>query len=129
MADALKNTASGVTDTVSSGAQKASDTAQGAASGAQKQASSGTQKWDAMSEDQKKQTFDSLPAEQKKGKSYMEWIKDGYHHQYENWMPWIEDQYLKWFTNDNKASYATKGMSVHKYMLSNNQYAIPHTTT
>jgi len=23
-------------------------------------------------------------------------------------MPWIEDQYLKWFTKDNKASYATK---------------------
>lgn len=26
-------------------------------------------------------------------------------------MPWIEDMYLKWFTNDNKASYATKGTS------------------
>ena len=23
-------------------------------------------------------------------------------------MPWIEDQYLKWFTKDNKASYAAK---------------------
>ena len=54
--------------------------------------------WDKMSEDQKKQ-----------GKSYLEWVKEGYHNQYENWMPWIEDQYLKWFTNDNKASYATKG--------------------
>jgi hypothetical protein len=41
----------------------------------------------------------------------MEWIKEGYQHQYENWMPWIEDQYLKWFTRDNKASYATKGKS------------------
>lgn len=71
------------------------------------------QKWDAMSEDQKKQAFDSLPQEKKQGKSYMEWIKEGYHHQYENWMPWIEDQYLKWFTNDNKASYATKGMLHH----------------
>jgi len=64
--------------------------------------------WNAMSEDQKKQTFDSLPQEQKKGKSYMEWVKEGYNNQYENWMPWIEDQYLKWFTSDNKASYAAK---------------------
>ena len=65
--------------------------------------------WNAMSEDQKKQTFDSLPQDKKQGKSYMEWVKEGYHNQYENWMPWIEDQYLKWFTNDNKASYAAKG--------------------
>ena len=73
---------------------------------------SATNSWNKMSEDQKKQTFDSLPQEQKKGKSYMEWVKEGYNNQYENWMPWIEDQYLKWFTNDNKASYATKGQSV-----------------
>lgn len=65
--------------------------------------------WNAMSEDQKKKTFDSLPEDQKKGKSYLEWITEGYHNQYENWMPWIEDQYLKWFTSDNKASYAAKG--------------------
>ena len=64
--------------------------------------------WDKMSEDQKKQTFDSLPQEKKQGKSYLEWVKEGYHNQYENWMPWIEDQYLKWFTNDNKTSYAAK---------------------
>ncbi|KAM0695168.1 hypothetical protein Q7P36_005524 [Cladosporium allicinum] len=69
---------------------------------------SATNSWNKMSEDQKKQTFDSLPQEQKKGKSYMEWVKEGYNNQYENWMPWIEDQYLKWFTNDNKASYAAK---------------------
>ena len=67
--------------------------------------------WDKMSEDQKKQTFDSLPQEKKQGKSYLEWVKEGYHNQYENWMPWIEDQYLKWFTNDNKTSYAAKGES------------------
>jgi hypothetical protein len=73
---------------------------------------SATNSWNKMSEDQKKQTFDSLPQEQKKGKSYMEWVKEGYNNQYENWMPWIEDQYLKWFTNDNKASYAAKGQSV-----------------
>ena len=65
--------------------------------------------WDKMSEDQKKQTFNSLPQEKKQGKSYLEWVKEGYHNQYENWMPWIEDQYLKWFTNDNKTSYAAKG--------------------
>jgi len=76
---------------------------------AQQTAGEGTKKWDAMTEEQKKQTFDNLPADQKKGKTYYEWITEGYHHQYENWMPWIEDQYLKWFSKDNKASYATKG--------------------
>lgn len=74
-------------------------------------AGSANQKWDAMSEEQKKKTFDALPESEKKGKqTYTEWIKAGYHNQYENWMPWIEDQYLKWFSNDNKASYATKGL-------------------
>ncbi|KAI8676279.1 hypothetical protein NCS56_00515300 [Fusarium sp. Ph1] len=38
----------------------------------------------------------------------MEWAKNTYNDQYEKWMPWIEDMYLKWFTKDNKASYATK---------------------
>ncbi|KAK4957748.1 hypothetical protein LTR28_005694 [Elasticomyces elasticus] len=70
--------------------------------------SEGQQKWDRMTDAQKKTTFDQLPAEQKQGQSYADWIKEGYHHQYENWMPWIEDQYLKWFGRDNKASYATK---------------------
>jgi hypothetical protein len=68
-----------------------------------------SQDWDAMTEDQKQQTFAALPEDQKQGKTYAEWIKDGYQHQKENWMPWIEDLYLRWFTNDNKASYATKG--------------------
>jgi len=86
MADQLKS----ATDSAQSGVQE------------------GTKKWDAMSEEQKKQTFDNLPEDQKKGKGYLEWIQEGYHHQYENWMPWIEDTYLKWFTRDNKASYATK---------------------
>lgn len=40
---------------------------------------------------------------------YSQWIKSGYYAKKENWMPWIEDQYLRWFSNDNKASYATKG--------------------
>lgn len=39
----------------------------------------------------------------------MEWSKNQYNKQYENWMPWIEDQYLYYFGKDNKASYATKG--------------------
>ncbi|QIW95456.1 hypothetical protein AMS68_000974 [Peltaster fructicola] len=64
--------------------------------------------WDRMTEDQQKQMFDKLPDDQKKGKTYVEWLKEGYHDQYENWMPWIEDQYLRWFTNDNKTSYAAK---------------------
>jgi hypothetical protein len=73
------------------------------------QITEGTKKWDAMSEDQKKTTFDHMPDDQKKGLSYTEWLKQGYQHQYTNWMPWIEDKYLSWFTKDNKASYATKG--------------------
>jgi len=84
----------------------------GAASSAQNTATNatqGTKDWESMSEDQKKQTFDALPAEQKKDLTYTEWVKQGYQHQKENWMPWIEDMYLKWFTSDNKASYATKG--------------------
>ncbi|KAI1341012.1 hypothetical protein F5Y15DRAFT_38846 [Xylariaceae sp. FL0016] len=43
---------------------------------------------------------------QKKG--YVEWAKEKYGEQYENWMPWIEDNFLYYFTKDNKASYATK---------------------
>lgn len=105
MADQLKGAASGVTNTVSSGANKASSAAQPQTSST----SAGTKDWDAMTEEQKKQTFDSLPSDKKQGLSYTEWIKQGYQHQKENWMPWIEDMYLKWFTNDNKASYATKG--------------------
>lgn len=41
----------------------------------------------------------------------MEWTKQQYNKQYENWVPWIEDKYLQYFGNDNKASYATKGKS------------------
>lgn len=130
--DSLKSAASGVTNTVSSGAQSAgnaatsgaqsagnaaSSGAQSLSSGAQNAASSagnaassatGTQNWEAMSEDQKQQAFSKLPEDQKK-MGYVEWVKSGYYHQKENWMPWVEDFYLKWFTSDNKASYATKG--------------------
>ena len=41
----------------------------------------------------------------------MEWTKKQYNQQYENYMPWIEDNVLYYFTKDNKASYATKGMA------------------
>lgn len=38
----------------------------------------------------------------------MEWAKKTYNEQYESWVPWLEDIYLRWFTKDNKASYTTK---------------------
>ncbi|KAK5173925.1 uncharacterized protein LTR77_002606 [Saxophila tyrrhenica] len=97
MADSLKSAAGGASDAASSGADKASS-----ATG------SGTQDWEAMSEEQKKSTYDALPAEKKQGLSYYEWVMQGYQNKKENWMPWIEDMYLSWFTSDNKASYATK---------------------
>ncbi|TVY37725.1 hypothetical protein LOCC1_G008116 [Lachnellula occidentalis] len=59
-------------------------------------------------EEQKKQIYDGLSDEQKKKQTYTEWAKEAYNDQYEKWMPWIEDQYLRWFGTDNKASYATK---------------------
>jgi hypothetical protein len=61
-------------------------------------------------EEQKKEAYNKLPEEQKKKQSYSEWAAQVYAVQYERWMPWIEDQYLRWFgKGDNKASYATKG--------------------
>ncbi|SPO07413.1 uncharacterized protein DNG_10107 [Cephalotrichum gorgonifer] len=38
----------------------------------------------------------------------MEWAKATYNSQYEKWVPWLEDIYLRWFTTDNKASYTAK---------------------
>jgi len=38
----------------------------------------------------------------------MEWAKEQYNKQYENWVPWLEDLYLRYFTKDNKASYTAK---------------------
>ena len=49
---------------------------------------------------------------QNKQKGYKEAAGEYYNQKYETWMPWIEDQYLKWFTKDNKASYATKRSSL-----------------
>jgi hypothetical protein len=63
-------------------------------------------------EEQKKEQYNNLPEDQKKKQSYSEWASQVYAVQYERWMPWIEDQYLKWFgKGDNKASYAAKGFS------------------
>jgi len=60
-------------------------------------------------EEQTKQEYNNLSAEQKKKQTYTEWLKENYNYQYERWMPWIEDQYLKWFgKGDNKASYTAK---------------------
>ncbi|KAH8169248.1 isoleucyl-tRNA synthetase [Sarocladium implicatum] len=36
------------------------------------------------------------------------WSKQTYNQQYEKWVPWLEDQYLRWFTKDNKTSYTAK---------------------
>ncbi|KAL4920536.1 hypothetical protein BDW62DRAFT_176694, partial [Aspergillus aurantiobrunneus] len=60
-------------------------------------------------EEQKRHFYENLPAEEKEKKSYTEWVKEAYNEQYEKWMPWLEDQYLKWFgKGDNKASYVAK---------------------
>jgi len=60
-------------------------------------------------DEQKKQIYDGLPEDQRSKQTYTEWAKEVYDDQYEKWMPWLEDQYLRWFgKGDNKASYATK---------------------
>jgi hypothetical protein len=46
-------------------------------------------------------------------KSYKQAASEFYNRQYDNWVPWAEEQYLKYFTKDNKASYATKRMSFY----------------
>jgi hypothetical protein len=46
--------------------------------------------------------------ENKKAPTYREQAGQYYNQKYETWMPWIEDKYLSWFTNDNKASYGAK---------------------
>ncbi|KAI9716165.1 MAG: hypothetical protein M1828_000448 [Chrysothrix sp. TS-e1954] len=40
--------------------------------------------------------------------SYPQWAKEKGYDTYEAYLPWLENKYLSWFTNDNKASYATK---------------------
>ncbi|KAI1346614.1 hypothetical protein F5Y01DRAFT_17222 [Xylaria sp. FL0043] len=46
--------------------------------------------------------------EEQKKQSTMEWAKEKYNEQYEAWMPWIEDTFLKYFTKDNRTSYAAR---------------------
>ncbi|KAL2151466.1 hypothetical protein VTH82DRAFT_6564 [Thermothelomyces myriococcoides] len=38
----------------------------------------------------------------------MEWARNQYNKQYNIWVPWLEDLYLRYFTRDNKASYTTR---------------------
>jgi len=38
----------------------------------------------------------------------METAKNYYNKQYDNWVPWLEDQYLNWF-GKNKTSYVAEG--------------------
>ncbi|KAI0396871.1 hypothetical protein F5Y17DRAFT_418153 [Xylariaceae sp. FL0594] len=40
--------------------------------------------------------------------SRLEWLKEAFYAQCESWAPWLEDMYLKYFTRDNKASYAAR---------------------
>jgi hypothetical protein len=46
--------------------------------------------------------------EEQKTQSTVEWAKEKYNEQYEAWMPWIEDTFLKYFTKDNRTSYAAR---------------------
>ncbi|KAI0517619.1 hypothetical protein F5B22DRAFT_603552 [Xylaria bambusicola] len=46
--------------------------------------------------------------EEQKKQSTMEWAREKYNEQYDAWMPWIEDTFLKYFTKDNRASYVTR---------------------
>jgi hypothetical protein len=58
------------------------------------------------SEEREKQQQD------KQNQSTVEWAKEKANEQYEAWLPWIEDTFLKYFTKDNKASYVAKGTSL-----------------
>lgn len=52
------------------------------------------------------------PQTEEQGAKKQTWSEYGnkvYNEQYDKWVPWIEDLYLRWFTKDNKASYTTKG--------------------
>ena len=86
MTDQLKGAASGLQDSVSSGAGKVSSTVQNPTGSS----SEGSQNWESLTESQKHQAFDSIPADKKKDLTYTEWVKQGYQHQMENWVsPWV----------------------------------------
>ncbi|KAI1362068.1 hypothetical protein F5Y08DRAFT_313076 [Xylaria arbuscula] len=46
--------------------------------------------------------------EEKKKQTYTEWAREKYNEQYDAWMPWIEDNFLKYFTKDNRTSYVAR---------------------
>lgn len=72
---------------------------------------------------------------QQQQKTYKQAASDYYNQKYETWMPWIEDQYLKWFTKDNKVSYATKrtfcliSIYLHTYMSSHHRCCDPSSSS
>ncbi|KAI0439939.1 hypothetical protein F4803DRAFT_20180 [Xylaria telfairii] len=43
-----------------------------------------------------------------KSQTMMEWARAKYNEQYDAWMPWIEDMFLKYFTKDNRTSYVAR---------------------
>ncbi|KAI1191051.1 hypothetical protein F5B17DRAFT_384308 [Nemania serpens] len=45
---------------------------------------------------------------QQKSQSTAEWARQKYNEQYEAWMPWVEDVFLKYFTKDNRTSYVAR---------------------
>ena len=57
--------------------------------------------------------------------TYKQQAGEFYNRQYDSWVPWMEDKYLAWFTKDNKASYATKRMSL--FLSLSNTHSLSHT--
>ncbi|KAI1169010.1 hypothetical protein F5B18DRAFT_593650 [Nemania serpens] len=53
---------------------------------------------------------DTKPSDenQQKSQSTAEWARQKYNEQYDAWMPWIEDVFLKYFTKDNRTSYVAR---------------------
>jgi hypothetical protein len=58
-------------------------------------------------------------------KTYKQAAGEYYNKQYDNWVPWLEDKYLSWFTKDNKASYATKRTFSHLLHLTSLMLTLP----
>jgi hypothetical protein len=63
-----------------------------------------------------------IPQPEQKKETWSEFGSRKYNEQYENWTPWLEDLYLRWFGKDNKASYVAKG----KKSSSKNTLLSPH---
>lgn len=55
-------------------------------------------------------------AQQEQNETWKDWGGRKYNESYESWMPWAEDQYLKWFGKDNKASYVAKGRYLNTFV-------------